>query len=196
MKSLTVFWGLCLLLSLLSCNDQKISVLQKQNIQLQTKINELQQKIDEFELEKKLEAKNLALFDEMDFVAFTKHDMPHIDRLHDENVRVVNPDLTETHALKPHSDGMAYLFKLFPDMVIDEHPVKFASGDWTAGLGIAKMTFTKPYVLPDGSKIMPNNKKYKRGMITLAKWKEGKIVEEYIFYDNMSFINKLRSGKP
>lgn len=184
-----------LVVLLASCESQKLLTVQNERDILEKQLSILQAKVDAFEAEKALEEKNLALFDEMDFVAFTNHDIPHIDRLHAEDVLVVNPDLSEIRGRKPHSNDMAYLFQLFPDMAINEHPVKFASGNWTAGLGIAEMTFTKPYMLQDGTTIPPNNKKYKRGMITLAKWKDGKIVEEYIFYDNMSFIQQLKADQ-
>ena len=158
---------------------------------LKMQINELQAKVDAYETEKALEEKNLDLYDEMDLVAFSNHDIEHIDRLHADDVKVINPDLSEVHGIEQHGKDMESILTTFPDLVIESHPLKFASGDWTAGLAISRGTFNNPFKLPDGTEIPPNGNKFVQAMITLAKWEDGKIIEEYLFYDNMDFMKQL-----
>lgn len=127
----------------------------------------------------------------MDLVAFTNHDMNHISRLHADDVIVYNPDMSKVVGMDQHGKDMGSVLNAFPDLVIESHPIKFASGDWTAGLAVSKGTFKNPFILPNGTELKPNGSKFVQYMITLAKWKDGKILEEYLFYDNMDFMKQL-----
>lgn len=68
---------------------------------LKGQIAELQAKVDAFEAEKALEAKNIALYDKMDLVAFTAHDMDTIKGIHGDDVVVYNPDGSVTRGMTP-----------------------------------------------------------------------------------------------
>jgi SnoaL-like polyketide cyclase len=72
-----------------------------------------------------------------------------------------------------------------------EHPVKFASGDWTSVIGVMEGTFTKPMPTPDGKTIPPTGKAYKIKMCTVGHWKNGTMDEEYLFWDNLTFTKQI-----
>ena len=44
---------------------------------------------------------------------------------------------------------------------------------------------------PDGKMIPPTNKKFKVDFCTVAHWKNGKIVEENLFYDVVGMMTQL-----
>ena len=52
-------------------------------------------------------------------------------------------------------------------------------------------TFTAPLELPGGTTIQPTGKAFDVLYSTAARWKDGKIVEEYLFYDNGTFLKQI-----
>ena len=52
-------------------------------------------------------------------------------------------------------------------------------------------TFTGPLELPDGTVIEPTGKSFEVDFSTIARWRDGKIVEEYLKYDNGSFMQQI-----
>lgn len=137
------------------------------------------------------EQRNIELFDIADFELFSKQDWPRFSTSHTEDVYVVMPDGREVHGMKAHMSDMVDLFKSFPDMTIEEHPIKVAEGDWTAVVGIISGTFTKPMVLADGTTIPPTGKKARMKMATFARWKNGQIAEEILFWDRAEWMRQL-----
>jgi hypothetical protein len=81
------------------------------------------------------ERRNIELFDKADFELFSKQDWPGFSTSHTEDVRVVMPDGREVHGMKAHMADMVDLFKSFPDMTIEDHPIKVAEGDWVGVVG-------------------------------------------------------------
>ncbi len=58
---------------------------------------------------------------------------------------------------------------------------------------VTQMTgaFTGPLELPDGTRIEPTSKSFDVSFATIARWRDGKIVEEYLKYDNASFMQQV-----
>ncbi|WP_223645151.1 ester cyclase [Corallococcus sp. EGB] len=52
-------------------------------------------------------------------------------------------------------------------------------------------TYTQPMPLPDGSSIAPTGKSFKLIMNTVGHWKDGVMTEEYLFWDNPSYMQQL-----
>ena len=71
------------------------------------------------------------------------------------------------------------------------HPVKVAQGDWTSVIGEMEGTFTKPMPSPDGKSVEPTGKAFKIVMCTVGHWKDGVMDEEYLFWDNLSFMKQI-----
>lgn len=159
------------------------------------KIAELEAKIAIFEAEKSLEKKNIALYDKMDLVAFTQHDMKTIQEIHADDVLVYNPDGSLTKGMDKHTGEMQWLFDTFPDIEINEHPIKFGSNNWTAGMSVTTGTFSAPMKLQNGTVIPPTGKKFSIRIVTLVRWENGRIAEEYLFWDNADWNKQIGLGK-
>lgn len=140
---------------------------------------------------------NLKRFDQLDFDAYShRKDMKLFEKLHCPDVKVVFPDGRVTNGIKAHvSDIHNILFNGTPDSRITSHPISFGSGDWTAATGVLEATFSEPMKMPDGASIPPTGKKVKMSMVTIAKWKNGCIAEEHLFWDNAEYMKQLGLAK-
>ena len=168
-----------------SDTDQEIAALKSQ-------IEVLQQKVNQYELEQTTVQKNLDLFDELDLVAFNNRDMERIAEIHMPDVKVINRDGKITEPFDPdHKAELEFLFNTFPDFSINEHPIGFGQGNWTAGLSISTGTFLNPMELPDGTVIEPTGESFEVRIVTLAKWHDGRIVEEYLIWDNEDGMRQI-----
>lgn len=138
----------------------------------------------------------LRRFDSLDFNFYSNQMWDSLAISHDANIKVYYPDGTTTTGLTPqHIDKLTPMFAFAPDTKITSHPVKFGSGDWTCVIGEMEGTFSKPMPIGNGKAIPPTGKKFKLSMCTVGHWKDGKMTEEYLFWDNQSFMNQIGLGK-
>lgn len=114
------------------------------------------------------EAQNLKNFDRLDFEGWSLPNFGIFDSYHSENIKVIDVDGTETNFSQHHDFAVGFQSQMHS--TIYEHPVKLADGEWTAVSGILEIP------LSNGTKIRSR-------MLTLSKWKDGKMVEEQLFYD-------------
>ena len=170
------------------------SSLKSQLSTLQTENARLQQKIAAVEAERANTAKNLARFDELDLVAFNNRDMELIKQIHADDVKVYNPDGTITEPMDPHAEELQFLFDTF-DFRVTDHIVGFGYGDWTAGISISEGKWVKPLKMPDGTVLQPTGKKVKIKIATIARWENGRIAEEYLFWDNLDWFRQIGAMK-
>lgn len=140
---------------------------------------------------KDVNAARLEKFDELDFEAFSKQNWDLFHKTHSDDVVVVFPDGHETKGFAKHIEDMKYMFTYAPDTKIIAHPVKVASGEWTAVIGVMTGTFTKPMVTADGKTIQPTGKKFKIQMSTFAHWKGDKFDKEILIWDNQSLMQQM-----
>jgi hypothetical protein len=88
-------------------------------------------------------------------------------------------------------------FRTFPDQHLDNRPYKvfFASGDWTCSIAHFTGTMTGPMQGPDGKEIPPTGKSFEVVFevvfCTVARWDNGQIVEENLFYDLVTFMCQI-----
>lgn len=145
------------------------------------------------ESESELVRANLKRFDQLDFDAYSRRkNMALFETLHCPDVKVVFPDGRVTHGIKDHvSDINNILFNGTPDSRITSHPISFGSGEWTAATGVLEATFSEPMKLPDGKSIPPTGNKVRISMATIAKWENGCIAEEHLFWDNAAYMKQL-----
>ena len=163
--------------------------------ELEAKIHELQAKVDAYEAERATTAEHLKTFDELDLVAFNKRDMMRIKQIHADDVKVYNPDGTITKGMTPHhADELQFLFDTF-SFVVTDHIVGFGHGEWTAGISISEGKWVKPLTLPDGTVLPPTGKKVRIKIATIARWKNGRIAEEYLFWDNADWNRQIGLGQ-
>jgi hypothetical protein len=162
------------------------------NAGLQSKIDSLQSELDKFHAEKAMTELRLTRFDSLDFDYYSNENWPGLAISHDSSIKVYYPDGTTTIGLYPgHIDALKPLFAFAPDTKIKTHPVRFGSGDWTAVIGVMTGTFSAPMATGNGKSIPPTGKPFKVAMTTIGHWKGGKMIEEYLFWDNQSFMKQI-----
>lgn len=139
-----------------------------------------------------LTQERLRRFDSLDFQFYSNEKWDSLAISHDANIKVYYPDGTTTTGLFPqHIDKLTPMFAFAPDTKITSHPVKFGTGDWTCVIGEMEGTFSKPMPIGNGKTIPPTGKKFKLSMCTVGHWKDGKMIEEYLFWDNQSFMKQI-----
>ncbi|HJR74870.1 MAG TPA: ester cyclase [Luteimonas sp.] len=135
--------------------------------------------------------KNLATFDDLDFNVYSGQKWDEFHRSHAEDIVVHYPDGRTTTGLQAHLAELKPQFEFAPDTRIKVHPIKVAQGDYTAVMGVMEGTFSQPMKTPDGKSIAPTNKPFKLDMVTIGRWKNGVMVEEWLFWDNQAFIKQI-----
>ena len=108
--------------------------------------------------------RNIHDMDELDFVGWNNADWTGVfSEHHTDDVLVDWKGQPTTHGLQQHIDAMkAYVEQNgggAPPQIAS-HPIKFGSGEWTCVVG----------EFADGGR-----------MVTVAKWRDGAIAEEYIW---------------
>jgi hypothetical protein len=153
-------------------------------------------KTSDFEALEKRVQQHLATFDDLDFNVFSNQKWDQLKHSHSKDVKVHWPDGHIAIGIDRHIEDLKYLFTYAPDTRIKEHPVKVGQGEWTAVYGIMEGTFTKPMTTADGKVIQPNGKSFKLPMATISHWtKDGPMDEEYLFWDNATYLAQLGLGK-
>lgn len=159
---------------------------------MQTKIDSLQMELKKINDEKALTEMRLARFDSLDFNFYSEQKWDALAISHADNIKVYYPDGSTTKGLAPqHIDMLKPLFVFAPDTKIKKHPVKFGTGDWTCVIGEMEGTFSQPMPIGNGKTIPPTGKRFKLSMATIGHWKKGKMIEEYLFWDNQAFMKQI-----
>lgn len=144
----------------------------------------------------KLGLQHLETFDALDFDAFTNQKWDMFKESHAADIKVYWPDGRVTEDLDTHIEDLKYMFSFAPDTRIKEHPIKLQDGEWTSVVGYMEGTFSQPMKLPDGTEIAPTGKAFRIRMSTVGHWgPEGTMTEEYLFWDNQSFMQQIGLGK-
>lgn len=136
-------------------------------------------------------AANIAAFDELDFSVFNGEKWDQLGKTHAPDVLVHWPDGHITKGIEIHINDLKGMFAYAPDIHIREHPVKVANGEWTAVTGILEGTFSRPMIIAGGRTIPPTNKPFRINMSTFGHWKNGVMDEEYLYWDNQTFLIQI-----
>jgi len=139
----------------------------------------------------KLGNSELAKFDTLDFDVYTNQKWARFAESHDKNILVHYPDGHTTRGLDAHIAELKPQFVFAPDTHIKEHPVKVTNGEWTSVIGTMEGTFSQPMHTAEGKTIAPTGKKFKLQMVTVGHWKNELMDEEYLFWDNFSFMKQI-----
>ena len=137
------------------------------------------------------EQANLTNFDDLDFNVFTGQKWDEFPKSHSQDIVVHWPDGHTTTGLDVHIEDLKVMFVYAPDTRIAEHPIKIAQGEWTAVMGTMEGTFTLPMPIGNGAFMEPTGKSFKLPMCTIGRWKDGVMVEEYLFWDNQTYMRQL-----
>jgi hypothetical protein len=139
---------------------------------------------------------HLENFDDLDYNVFTNQKWTELHRSHSKDVLVHWPDGHTTKGIEQHIEDLKSMFVYAPDTRIRIHTVKLGQGEWTAVIGVMEGTFSQPMPIGEGKTIPPTGKPFKLGMATIGHWnKDGVMDEEYLFWDNMTFMNQIGLGK-
>jgi hypothetical protein len=162
-----------------------------------TEIDSLRNQIKEMTAGNEILAKNLSTFDTLDYTVFSNQEWTRLHESHAPDVKVNWPDGHFTTGIEKHIEDLKAMFVHAPDTRIKQHPVRFGSsnGEWTAVTGVFEGTFTKPMPIGKGKFIQPTGKAFKMPMCTIGHWKDGVMIEEYLFWDNMTYMNQIGLGK-
>lgn len=127
--------------------------------------------------------------------AWNARDWDTFDYFHDQDESIVYwPDrqASPTHGGPDHREESIAFCRAFPDNKV-HHPyhLLFGEGDLTSFVTHFTGTFTEPLEMPDGTVIQPTGKSFDVLFSTAARWRNGKVVEEYLFYDSGTFLRQV-----
>ncbi|MEH6416343.1 ester cyclase [Pseudomonas sp. CGJS7] len=135
--------------------------------------------------------RHLQTFDELDFVHYSGQQWDDFHKSHAQNIVVHYPDGRTTTGLDAHIAELKPQFVFAPDTKIKVHPIKIAQGNLTAVSGVLEGTFSQPMPLGDGKTLAPTQKPFKLDMVTIGRWENGVMVEEWLYWDNQAFMKQI-----
>ena len=141
--------------------------------------------------EKQIVAANLATFDDLDFNVFSNQKWDQVAKSHAPDIIVHWPDGHMTNGLAAHLEDLKAMKGYAPDMKITAHPVKFGSGEWTCVIGTVEGTFTRPMSIGHARSIQPTMRRFRYPMTTIGRWRNGVMVEEFLFWDTQAFTKQV-----
>lgn len=156
-----------------------------------TELESCKNKLAAVESMAKVEQSNLANFDDLDFRVYSGQKWDELDVSHAKDIVVHWPDGRTTEGIETHIDDLKGMFVFAPDTHIKEHPIKIASGEWTAVMGYLEGTFTNPMPIGNGETIPPTGKTFKLPMVTIGHWEDGVMDEEWLMWDNKAFMKQI-----
>jgi predicted ester cyclase len=139
-----------------------------------------------------LTAHNMTLFQTADD-AWNAQDLETFADRHAKNVVVHAPAQPDQHGIDAHTLFAVNSFKAFPDQRVENRPYKvfFADGDWVCSIARYTGTMTGPMASADGTEIPPTGKSFDVDFCTVGHWKDGQMVEEYLFFDAVTFMKQI-----
>lgn len=162
--------------------------------EMRAQIAKTRKALKAFTDERALVAKNLLTFDILDFEVFSNQDWVRLHESHSHDVVVNWPDGHHTNGIERHIEDLKAMFVYAPDTQIKVHPVKFGSEDFTCVIGLMTGTFTKPMPIGEGRFIPPTGKPFSLPMCTVCHWKDGVMIEEWLFWDNATYMKQIGVG--
>jgi hypothetical protein len=174
----------------ISCMNQSGKVLINQS-----GIDSLRNQIIDLTASNEMIAKNLVTFDTLDYTVFTNQQWTRLHESHSKDIKVNWPDGHFTTGIERHIADLKAMFVYAPNTSIKQHPVRFGSNNMTCVIGVMTGTFTAPMPIGNGKFIKPTGKSFSLPMCTVGIWKDGMMIEEYLFWDNQSYMNQIGLGK-
>jgi len=174
----------------ISCMNQSGKVLINQS-----GIDSLRNQIIDLTASNEMIAKNLVTFDTLDYTVFTNQQWTRLHESHSKDIKVNWPDGHFTTGIERHIADLKAMFVYAPNTSIKLHPVRFGSNNMTCVIGVMTGTFTASMPIGNGKFIKPTGKSFSLPMCTVGIWKDGVMIEEYLFWDNQSYMNQIGLGK-
>ena len=111
---------------------------------------------------------NLDRFDQLDFEAWNNRNWTLFQEIHNPDVLVVDFNGNVTKDIEQHLQWAIKSISSTPSIIL-AHPIKIAAGNWTAVIGNSMRTD------------LSTGESFNSTMVTVAHWKDGRILEEYLF---------------
>jgi hypothetical protein len=111
---------------------------------------------------------NLDRFDQLDFEAWNNRNWTLFQEIHNPDVLVVDFNGNVTKDIEQHLQWANKSISSTPSIIL-AHPIKIAAGNWTAVIGNSMRTD------------LSTGESFNSTMVTVAHWKDGRILEEYLF---------------
>ena len=189
-------WSFAVLLALAALSLAACSTGSKEySPEMQAKVDSMQAVLKTMSDGNATLEKNLTTFDTLDYTVFSNQEWVRLHESHSKDIIVHWPDGHFTTGIQKHTEDLAAMFVYAPNTAIKQHPVKFGSDNFTCVVGIMTGTFTNPMPIGGGKFIEPTGKSFSLPMCTVGIWKDGVMIEEYLFWDNQTYMNQLGLGK-
>ena len=135
---------------------------------------------------------NLQLMKTLDD-AWNAQDWETFNRRHAEDTDVYWPGQKDpTHGRTNHRLESIEFFKSVENhLENDPYKIQFGQGEWTCTVARWRGKMVGPMKMPDGRVVPPTGKTFDLEFCTVARWKDGEIVEEKLFYDQISFLKQI-----
>lgn len=176
----------------ISANAQSTS---KTTAPSQAEVTRLRNQIKELTAGNELVQQYLAKFDTLDYTVFSNQQWVRLHESHAADIIVHWPDGHFTKGIEKHIEDLKAMFVYAPNTNIKQHPIRFGSKEFTCVVGVMTGTFSKPMPIGGGKFIEPTGKSFSLPMCTVGIWKDGVMTEEYLFWDNQTYMNQLGLGK-
>ena len=139
-----------------------------------------------------IEEKNMRLMQTLDD-AWNSQDWDTFSQRHTDDCAIFWPGQPEpTKGVHNHKAEGIEFFKTFPDNHVGNWPYKifFAQGDYTCSVADFTGTCKGPMKMGDKT-VQPSGKSFRVEFCTIALWKDGKIAEERLFYDQVGLMKQI-----
>lgn len=141
-----------------------------------------------------LVAHNLGLMKQADD-AFNSRDLDTMDGFHHPLVVAYTTGAMNepTRSLPPHHQVCVDVISAFPDVHVhnDPYPIQFGQGEWTTAISRMTGTFAGEMIGPDGQRVPPTGRSFDVKFTTTARWQNGLIVEEWVFWDQPTLLQQI-----
>lgn len=126
--------------------------------------------------------------------AFNRQDITAMKAVHHpEMIARVTGNTEPIRGRDAHAAAMEGMFRAFPDVHVNNDPytIGFGDGEWITVITKTTGTFSGELALPDGNAIPGTGKSFELDFSTTAKWEEGMLVEEYVFWDSALMAQQI-----
>lgn len=126
--------------------------------------------------------------------AFNRRDLDAMDALHHPEVVAHTTGVADaTCSVPPHRKVIEDMIRAFPDVHVhnDPYPIQFGQGEWLTVISKMTGTFTGEMISPDGTPIPPTGKSFDVKFTTIGRWQAGRLVEEWVFWDQPLLIEQV-----
>jgi hypothetical protein len=181
---------LAIISSLISCSNSK-----EKNAATTHELDSLRNLVKELTIGDSMIAKHLVTFDTLDFTVFSNQAWTRLHESHAENIKVNWPDGHFTTGIERHIADLKSMFIYAPNTSIRQHSIRFGSGNMTCVTGVMTGTFSAPMPIGVGKFIQPTGKSFLLPMCTVGIWKDGVMAEEFLYWDNQSYMSQIGLGR-